>query len=137
VTAYLDTSVLVKLYVKEDGSEKAMALVESADTVATSVVAYPEVRAALARLRRDKLLQPAELARSRRQFDDDWSRFVLIDVTERLALEAGRLADVHGLRGCDAIHLASFQELLTGCTNDDVEFSCADDRLARAARTLG
>ena len=137
MTAYLDTSTLLKLYVKEAGSEAAMALVERADVVATSVLTYPEVRAALGRLRREKSLQPAELARSSRQFEDDWSSFVLIGVTEKLALEAGRLADVHGLRGADAIHLAAFQELLTRCADDVVEFACADDRLTKAARTLG
>jgi predicted nucleic acid-binding protein len=137
LTLYLDTSSLVKLYVKEEGSEAALALVERADAVVTSVVAYPEVRATLARLRRDKALRPAELARSGRQFDDDWSTFVQIDADERLARDAGRLADAHALRGCDAIHLASFEALLARCDDGDVQFLCADDRLNRAARSLG
>ena len=82
-------------------------------------------------------MTPAEVARAVKQLDADWSRFLVIDASEDLAREAGRLADVHGLRGGDAIHLASFQELLTRCTDDDVEFSCADDKLTRAARKLG
>ena len=47
---YLDTSALVKLYVREHGSAAVRALVERADVVATSVVAYAEARAAFARL---------------------------------------------------------------------------------------
>jgi uncharacterized protein len=47
--AYLDTSSLVKLYVEEEGSALIRQLVERTELVATSVLAYPEARAALAR----------------------------------------------------------------------------------------
>lgn len=53
MTLYLDTSSLVKLYVTESGSDVVRQLVGGAKVVATSVVAYPETRAALARLRRE------------------------------------------------------------------------------------
>jgi len=56
VTLYLDTSSLVKLYVTEADSEVVRRLVGDANVVATSVVAYPETRAALARLRREGVL---------------------------------------------------------------------------------
>ena len=52
MTVYLDTSSLVKLYVTEAGSDVIHKLVGEADVVATSVAAYPETRAAFARLRR-------------------------------------------------------------------------------------
>jgi uncharacterized protein len=50
---YLDTSSLVKLYVEEAGSATIATLVAEASLVCTSVVAYPEARSALARLRRE------------------------------------------------------------------------------------
>lgn len=53
---YLDTSALVKLYVHEQGSETVRKLVDAASVVATSKVAYPEARAALARGFREGLL---------------------------------------------------------------------------------
>ena len=52
MTLYLDTSSLVKLYVEEIGSDDVRELVAEAVVVSTSIVAYPETRAALARLRR-------------------------------------------------------------------------------------
>ena len=52
VTLYPDTSSLVKLYVEEKGSPDVRDLVAEAAVVTTSVVAYPDMRAALARLRR-------------------------------------------------------------------------------------
>ena len=51
---YLDTSALVKLYVRERGSAQVRAHVNNADVIATSVVAYAEARAAFARLRRER-----------------------------------------------------------------------------------
>lgn len=73
------------------------------------------------------------------RFDADWLRFAVIAVDDELGRAAGRLADAHRIRGCDALHLASFEFLLRrGCDDDDdVQFSCADERLSRAAASLG
>lgn len=43
---YLGTSSLLKLYVEERGTEEVQSRVDSADVVATSVIAYPEAHAA-------------------------------------------------------------------------------------------
>ena len=61
----------------------------------------------------------------------------MIQLGDELGQAAGRLTDVHGIRGCDAVHLAAFENLLSQCDDDDVRFSCADARLSRAARALG
>ena len=137
MTVYLDTSSLVKLYVDEPDAEDVQRLVGDANVVATSVLAYAEARAAFARRRREKLMTPAESRATLRQLDADWPRFFVILLGDELGQAAGRLADVHGIRGCDAVHLAAFASLLTQCEDDDVRFSCADDRLTRAARALG
>ena len=44
---YLNTSALLKLYVEETGSQAVMALLERAQVVSTSRVAYVEMRADL------------------------------------------------------------------------------------------
>jgi predicted nucleic acid-binding protein len=136
VTVYLDTSHLVKLYVDEPDSSDVHALIDGAAVVATSVLAYPEARATFARRQRERLMTAAETRAAIRQLDADWPRLVTVVCDDELARAAGALAATHGVRGADAVHLASFQELLAHC-DDDVHFSCADDRLTRAARTLG
>jgi len=84
VTSYLDTSSLVKLYVAESESDAVRQLVESADIVATAAIAYPEARAALARRRREGGLRPRAFAAATRALDEDWPRYLAVDVTAAL-----------------------------------------------------
>ena len=51
---YLETSNLVKLYVREKDSEAVRVSVEASEAVATSVLAYAEARAAFARKLREQ-----------------------------------------------------------------------------------
>lgn len=61
---YLDTSVLVKAYVKEERSEEVLALLRQARTAPLAVrvfvsrLAYPETAAAIARREREGSLSP-------------------------------------------------------------------------------
>jgi predicted nucleic acid-binding protein len=136
VTLYLDTSSLVKLYVTESGSEVVRQLVGDANVVATSVVAYAETRAALARLRRERVLTASKLRSAKREFDEQWPTYLSLEVTDSLCRAAGDLAEKHSLRGFDSIHLASFAEVSWRAGTDDTRFSSLDDRLNQAAQKV-
>jgi len=133
VILYLDTSSLVKLYVDEAGSREVQKLVGGAGVVSTSVVAFPETRAAFARLAREGTLTPEQLASVRSGFQRDWESLFKIRVLKRVYERAGELAEEHALRGFDALHLASFLELLAQAEGEEVEFSACDARLNDAA----
>ena len=136
MTLYCDTSSLVKLYVFEPGSDDVRALVAEATVVASSAIAYPEVRATLARLRRERLLTPAAFAQVKRQFDADWPSIASVGLDPSQIRRAGDLAERHGLRALDGIHLAAFVSILERAGDDDVGFSSFDDRLVKAAKKL-
>jgi predicted nucleic acid-binding protein len=130
--AYLDTSSLVKLYVEEQGRTAVVALVERADSIATSRITYAETRAALARLRRDRWLSAAALKDCVTQLDERWPGYRLVEVTEELVRRAGNLAERYALRGYDAVQLAAATELrIAGA---DLVFSSFDARLNTAVR---
>ncbi|PYQ19805.1 MAG: VapC toxin family PIN domain ribonuclease [Acidobacteria bacterium] len=131
---YLDTSSLVKLYVVEPGSDDVQRLVERAELVSTSVVAYAETRAALARRRRERSLAPAGYRRAKAAFEADWPRLLTLEVAEPLARRAGDLAELHRLRGFDALHLASYLTVKEEFAGETVRFSAADRALERTAR---
>jgi predicted nucleic acid-binding protein len=136
VTLYLDTSSLVKLYVTGAGSEDVRRLVGDANVVATSVVAYAETRAALARLRREGALTTSKVTSARREFEEQWPTYLTLDATNSLCQTAGEFAEKYGLRGFDSIHLASFAEVARRAGADATRFSSSDDRLNVAARKL-
>jgi predicted nucleic acid-binding protein len=136
VTLYLDTSSLVKLYVEEIGSDDVRDLVGQSDVVATSIVAYPEARAALARLRRSGNLNPAGFAAAKRSFERQWPAFLALDVTAPVSREAGDYAERYALRGFDALHLASFAEIARRAGPARTRFSSFDEPLNRAAQDV-
>ncbi len=77
-TLYLDTSALVKFYVKEEGRETVFEAVKGADRVATSTVAYAEARAAFARKVRLGDLQERGRRQAVSDLNEEWRGFVRI-----------------------------------------------------------
>jgi predicted nucleic acid-binding protein len=134
---YLDSSVLAKLYVDEDGSDEASQEAAEATTLVTSALAFPEVTAMFARRRRERVMTTKEVATAVARFREDWASIMAVTLDADLTLAAGRLAAEHGLKGADAVHLASFERILATTEDDDVRFLCADERLSKAARKLG
>jgi predicted nucleic acid-binding protein len=130
---YLDTSSLVKLYVEEKGSRLVRELVERAELVATSVVTYAEARAALARQRREGGLTAVGFEQAKNDLEQDWPRYLAVEVSEAVYCNAGDLAEKHHLRGFDSLHLASYLSLY-GDGVRQIRFSSFDEALNRAAR---
>jgi predicted nucleic acid-binding protein len=97
---------LIKLIVVEDGSDTASELWDRYPAAA-SVLAYPEARAALAAARRAERLTGRGHDRAVAELEALSSELTVVGVDERLARHAGQLAFEHGLRGYDAVHLAS------------------------------
>ena len=62
-----------------------------------------------------------------------WAEIDGLELTEWLARRAGELAEIHALRGYDAIHLASAEAIL----DDGDVMVVSDARLAEAAASIG
>lgn len=105
--AYVDTSALVKLFVTEEGSDATRARLSTASVLGTSLVARPELGAALARGVRCGLLTKAEAAEARSCLEAVWPTWVHLTLNESLVARAEELAWEYQLRGYDAVHLAS------------------------------
>lgn len=131
---YLDTSALLKLYVQEDHTDYVRSLVGRAEAVTTSVVAYPEARAALVRAADERRLDPRTHASRVALLNADWNSYVVIGLTGLVAQLAGELAEKHRLRGFDAVHLAS---AISTPSEDSVTFLAFDERLTAAAGAEG
>ena len=133
---YLDTSAWVKLYVQEPGSRELRAYTNKAETLATSVVAYPEARAAFARIKAQGISTEAKHQQRLARLNLDWENMLRIELVPAVVRTAGDLADVHGLRGFDSIHLASALWLKER-TSSPLYFAVFDQRLRVAAERAG
>ena len=133
---YLDTSALLKLYLREEGTDVVKALVQRATMVATSLVTYAESRAALARARSSGRLDAGMYRIVLGAFQREWESYVAEDISEPLIRLAGDLAEKHLLRGFDGIHLASAVTLQQE-SDEPISFSAWDERLTAAAAAEG
>jgi uncharacterized protein len=133
---YLDTSSLIKLYLAEDGSAETRNLVAVATQVTTSNVAYAENRVGLARAFRDGRISGSGFQNARQKFESEWLGIAVVELNNEILREAGDLGDLHPIRGFDAIHLASANQI-RALSSDEVQFSTADRRLRDAAVAEG
>ena len=126
---YFDSSALVKMLLDEPGSDIARSLWNGADLVVTSIVAYPEVRAALAMASRLRRLTEPENTRAKVYWERMWQSVSIVEATRDVAETAGLLAERHQLRGFDSIHLASVSlvspTLMIAATWDERLFDAA------------
>jgi uncharacterized protein len=132
VNASFDTSALVKLYLSEDGSERAMTLFAAAEVAIANALAFVEVRAALAAAVRAGRLEAAASKTAKADLQTLRETFAVIDPGGVLDAAADA-AERYGLRAYDAVHLATALAVAA----DDLVFVCWDADLSAAASRAG
>lgn len=135
---YLDTSALIKLYVNEPYSQLVRSGIDQAVIVSTHLIAYAEMRAALAKAERMERITDIELENLVVEFEQDWKTIEVVKVDDFLVRRAGNLAQQFGLRGFDSIHLAAAEALyLISKGEMEFKFGVFDQHLANAGKALG
>jgi len=132
--AYFDTSVLVKRYVKEEGSTAARGLFQRYRLLSSAVAAV-EVLSALGRRRTADELTQRDFLAIQSRLHKDRAYWELVEIGPIVLSQAEGLVQKTGLRTFDALHLASaltFQAA-TGLT---IPFITADVRQREAAEML-
>ena len=99
--------------------------------IVSSRLLYVKTAAALARARRMGWLTDEAHTESVALLDRLWSDIDLTEVDEVVVTQAARLAGELGLRGYDAVHCASAEQL-----DDDHVVACGDQQLLDALATL-
>jgi predicted nucleic acid-binding protein len=136
VILYCDTSALVKLYVREQGSEEFRRIWESSKRRATANIAFAEGMAAFGRRWRCGDIESDQHDGVRKRFQDDFTSMIRVPQSDEVNRRIAELVLRHPLRGFDAIHLAS-AVLLSEGVNKPLLFACYDEALNRAARENG
>jgi len=130
---YADSSVIVKRYYEELGTERVRERFAGAERVFTSRLAYAEVHAALARKRRERAISEAVYRRSASAFESDWAAYDQIALDAATLGAVPRLVHRYSLRGADAVHLAAALWLREHAGNP-LELWASHDGLVDVAR---
>lgn len=126
---YVDTSVLLTLLVDDEvGVDAVERLWLESDHLVCAEIGHVEARAALASARRSGRLDDRALRMAKAQLENLWDQIDVVPVTTALVRSAGDVADVDGLRGYDAVHLAA--AIVAHAT----VFATADTKLLEAAQ---
>lgn len=139
MSAFVDTSTLVKLYADEEGHGPVRQL----DAVVIAQIARVEVPAAFWRKQRIGELSGEEARLLTAEFeadyfgtDDEPPRFVAVRTTAGVLDQAARLCAVHGLRAYDGIQLSSALAA-RGADSACAQFTAFDRSLRTAAAAEG
>lgn len=117
----------------EPGSPLAAELWDRAESVVSSLLVYPEARAAVAAAHRGRRITSAVLRRAVDRVDELCAEVDVIGLDADLAHAAGALAETYGLRGYDAVHLATAMSIDV----DALVLATWDGDLAHAAIAAG
>lgn len=99
--------------------------------IATAMVSYAEARATFARLLREEGLTAGEHSGVVAALNGRWRTYERPAVTDDLVGLAGEFAERYGLRGYDAVQLAS--AAVCRARHEDLRFLSFDDALDKAA----
>lgn len=127
MTLYADSSALLKRYVDESDSERAVELLSADPQLVTGRHTVVEVRRNLSRL-----LTAPDATGARAAFAEDLASFSIVELDADTCELAATIAEQTGVRTLDALHLGAARRLGTAMT-----FLTFDVRQAQVARSLG
>jgi predicted nucleic acid-binding protein len=130
---YLDSSALVKRYLKETGTDVVNSIIVSSKAKATSKLSYPEILSAFARKHRTNEIGNGLLHSAINKFESDWTQLYVIEFSDEMLQPIKQVSQKYPLRAADTVHLASALWLRSS-TKVDVTFVASDSRLLEAAQ---
>jgi len=133
--AYVDTSLLVKRYVGEEGSARARALLRR-HRVLSSALLPVEALAAIGRRRSAGDLSDRDFTGILAALQRDRQRWELVELTSQVLGRAEQLLHTERVRTLDALHIASALEV-EGAIGEKLPFLTSDTRQRVAAARAG
>jgi predicted nucleic acid-binding protein len=134
---FFDTSALVKVYHREDGTDIVLPIYKSDDQIFLSELSKLEFISTIHKKFRNKWIDKKVLKVLKEKFFSDvYNRFYILPLSSLFLDNASELIEEYGesrhLISLDAIQLATFSSIA-----DDVIFTCGDSRLNSLVKLIG
>ena len=143
---FLDTSVLIKFYFNEAGSDAIIARSTAPNQLlAASVLSFAEVHSAMARKYRERQINQEDLSNLRKVFERDWEDLVHeVEINLQTMAALPGLVEQYPLKAADAIQLSAVLWLKNNMEMGKysraakvLEFCVSDQTLADCGRKCG
>jgi hypothetical protein len=136
---FMDTSAVVKRYIVETGSGWIDSLTaDTSNQIFIASISEVEVTSAIQRRTLGGSLSRAAAYTALGKFDDDVvTGYERVALTTSVIQRAKQLARKHGLRGYDAVQLATALQIAMLSGQDTITFVCADRALNGVAHAEG
>ena len=137
---YIETSALVKLYVREPGTDRILALMSrnQGHRFAVLTISGVEFHSAIRRREREGDIDPPQARRLLKRFSEHMeTKYVRQSINDSLLDVAANLVDRYPLRAYDAVQLAGWLIVRSHSGKDYPTFVTSDHRLIDAAGTEG
>ncbi|NJL47982.1 MAG: type II toxin-antitoxin system VapC family toxin [Leptolyngbyaceae cyanobacterium SM2_5_2] len=140
---FLDSSALVKRYIRETGTDwvSSLFLLDLSNDCFVAAISGVEIIAAITRRARSGSIKAADAALACAQFKQDFqATYQIIEITEEIISLGMSLAETKGLRGYDAVQLAAGCAINALCLSSGLPpliFVSADNELNAAASSEG
>jgi len=143
---FLDTSVLIKFYFNEAGSDAIIARSTAPNQLlAASVLSFAEVHSAMARKYRERQINQEDLSNLRKVFERDWEDLVHeVEINLQTMAALPGLVEQYPLKAANAIQLSAVLWLKNNMEMGKysraakvLEFCVSDQTLADCGRKCG
>lgn len=135
---FFDSSALAKRYAQEQGSSRVQSLIENADSVIVSALAFVEVTSAAVRRKRSGDLTDNQFESLFETLEDEFRwHFRVIELSRDVLTNAAELIQSHVLRAGDGIQLACARIAASETDRDQFTFVSSDKALNAAAVAEG
>lgn len=135
--AYVDTSITVKKYLEEEGSDRVDIIFNEFLHLESSILIRLELAAFVERSKRERRINSGEYRNIVQLIKKDMGGWVaLMAIDQNIIDQAEQLIKQHLLKAPDAIHLASALQIQKR-TGKNLKFLSADNRLIEAAKLEG
>ncbi|MBD2195476.1 MULTISPECIES: type II toxin-antitoxin system VapC family toxin [Calothrix] len=140
---FIDSSALVKRYIRENGSNWVLGLFDPSlnNEVFIAAITGVEIIAAITRRSRSGSISITDAAIIRNQFKSDLQKdYQIVEITDNIINSGMVLSETYGLRGYDAVQLAAGCAVNSLCIANGlppITFISADNELNAAVLSEG
>jgi predicted nucleic acid-binding protein len=132
---YIESSALLAWLFGEPQARSVISSLNRAKSVMTSVLSIVEAERIINRAEGNKMLTAGQAQQVRGMMERAKAGWILMEITEKVRIRAGRLFPVEPVRALDAIHLAT--ALVFMQVFPDLVILSFDNRILENARPLG